>query len=276
VVADADLERNKRRMASLRVKDVLSRNTGRGSAVAEVQARRVKARLCEAAGEHGPALAELDHVLKLCKQLGLEAQVPIVSARAANLALDLGDPGRAKKLTEQALSNRMEGAEMAHIATWLCGRSLDRLGSEAEATLHFRAAYELLNRTLEGLPIDLVQLGRTRVSDHRELICDYERHFAIEQVVVLPAADAPTGRPLRSDEQIQVNLSVSQPSDWKMPTSSARRHQRIRRLVAQAAEQGASARVIDLASALGVSDRTIKRDLAELRSRGVNVMSRRL
>ena len=78
--------------------------------------------------------------------------------------------------------------------------------------------------------------------------------------------DAPTGRPLRPDEFVEV--------EWVLDRTLLRdgpegRRRGLLRLVEQAREQGASPTVDDLAAALEVSKATIKRDLEALRRRGL-------
>ena len=91
----------------------------------------------------------------------------------------------------------------------------------------------------------------------------------------MPLAAAPTGRPLRDDEYADVTLTASLPEDWYETDPGARRQIRILRIYDEAAQHGATARILDLAHILGVSDRTIKRDLVELRERGHSPQTRR-
>ncbi|MGD8968231.1 MAG: DUF1670 domain-containing protein, partial [Anaerolineae bacterium] len=64
------------------------------------------------------------------------------------------------------------------------------------------------------------------------------------------------------------------PEDEKIPGKIARRRGRILRLLREAAEQSAAPTVADLADALETSARTIKRDLAALRTQGHDVRTR--
>ena len=90
----------------------------------------------------------------------------------------------------------------------------------------------------------------------------------------LPRAEAPTGRPLRDDEWVEVTWTVSAPEDDEIPGKVARRHHQLLRLLQEAADQGAAPTVDDLAAALEVSQPTIKRDLAALRRAGHDVQTR--
>jgi len=92
--------------------------------------------------------------------------------------------------------------------------------------------------------------------------------------VRLPAAGAPTGRPLREDEWVEVVWTVAALEDETIAGKVARRRHRLLRLLREAKEQGAAPTVDDLAAALEVSRATIKRDLAALRRAGHEVRTR--
>jgi DNA-binding SARP family transcriptional activator len=89
--------------------------------------------------------------------------------------------------------------------------------------------------------------------------------------VMLARKGVPRGRPLRSDEMIEVIWTIDPPEQriYGQPASkTAERQERLRRLCEEAAAQGAEPTVGDLAGALGVTARTIDRDIAALRAAG--------
>ena len=90
----------------------------------------------------------------------------------------------------------------------------------------------------------------------------------------LARADAPIGRPLREDEYVLVTWTMDAPEDKARAAGPDRRHARIRRLVEEAADQGAAPTIGDLASAMEVSEPTIRRDLVVMRRRGHPVQTR--
>jgi hypothetical protein len=92
--------------------------------------------------------------------------------------------------------------------------------------------------------------------------------------VRLARADAPTGRPLRADEYVSVTWTVEAPEDKAVPGKVGRRRHRILRLLAQAQAQGATPRDQDLAAALDVGLRTLRRDMAALRAEGHQLPTR--
>ena len=100
--------------------------------------------------------------------------------------------------------------------------------------------------------------------------------------VRLAELSAPVGRTLDEGAYVEVTWTVELPQDEALarrqfPDRSprvGRRHYRLLRLLRQAAEQSGAPTVVDLANALGVSPRTIKRDLAALRAEGQDVQTR--
>jgi biotin operon repressor len=92
--------------------------------------------------------------------------------------------------------------------------------------------------------------------------------------VSLARVTAPTGRALREDEYVEVSWTVGAPEDGEIADKADRRRHRVLRLLRQAAEHSAAPTVEDLAEALGVSARTIKRDLAALRAQGHDIRTR--
>lgn len=110
---------------------------------------------------------------------------------------------------------------------------------------------------LLGQPIDL-QPGQTRV--------------------VLLKRDAAHGRSLRQTATKEVTWTLNAGEEDRQVEikhgRAALRHTRIQRLLSEAVEQGATATQEDIASALQVSVRTIKRDCAQLQSQGISLPTR--
>ena len=96
--------------------------------------------------------------------------------------------------------------------------------------------------------------------------------------VILLSRNAPHGRALRQTGTVEVTWTVNAgPEDQEVAQehgAAALRQTRIQRLLAEAVEQGAVASQEDLAQALQVSVRTIKRDCAVLEKQGVSLPTR--
>lgn len=97
--------------------------------------------------------------------------------------------------------------------------------------------------------------------------------------VCLAQANAPLGRALSANEHVLVDWTVDSGADdmriLQHHGKAALRHHRLRRLLDEAAAQGAAPTDDDLAAALGVSRRTILRDIEHLTQRGDILATRR-
>lgn len=95
---------------------------------------------------------------------------------------------------------------------------------------------------------------------------------------ILAATDAPHGRPLAQSQMVEVLWTVNAPEEdaevRRKFGRKVRRQVRIMRLAGEAVEQGGLATEEDLAEALHVDTRTIRRDIGELERRGELVPTR--
>jgi DNA-binding SARP family transcriptional activator/DNA-binding transcriptional ArsR family regulator len=112
------------------------------------------------------------------------------------------------------------------------------------------------------------------VAEHRAIWDAYRELNSRTMAACLPRLDAPSGRPLGEDETVTVTWTVAAPEDEALEEGPARRQARCRRLLQEAADQGAAPTVGDLAAALAVSEPTVRRDLAALRRAGHRVRTR--
>jgi len=119
---------------------------------------------------------------------------------------------------------------------------------------------------------DLRRSFLENVAENRAIVAAYRvGHIPappLQQTVRLPASSAPSGRPLRDDEYVEVVWTVNAPEDDGIAGKVARRRHRLLRLLREARKQGGAPTIENLAEALGVSDRTVKRDLVALRASG--------
>ena len=151
-------------------------------------------------------------------------------------------------------------------------------GAKAAVPLLERA-YQLLMSIVERISDpDLRRSFLENVAENRAIVAAYRLGrppaFPHRRRARLPRADAPTGRPLRDDEYVEVTWSIAAPEDDEVIGKVARRRHRLLRLLREAAEQAATPTVYDLSEALGVSISTVKRDLAALRAQGHDVRTR--
>ncbi len=98
-----------------------------------------------------------------------------------------------------------------------------------------------------------------------------------QQRMLLARRGAPRGRPLRPDELVEVIWTVDEPEQREVGPAANKvtmRQSRLLRLCSEAVAQGAEPTVGDLAEALGVTPRTVDRDIAALRAAGAELVTR--
>jgi tetratricopeptide (TPR) repeat protein len=206
----------------------LRRELGQHKLVIESQAGLV--RVCLAQGELLQAQALVDEILPYLKNEGLDGMVePFQVYLTCYHVLQVGDDPR----TPEVLTN----------------------------------AHDLLQEQAARIPDEETRiLFLEEVAAHREIVAAYHELQAGSQgrqvQVRLPRAGAPRGRPLRDDEYVTVTWTVATPEDTGARKATRRR--RIVRLLREAQAQGAAPSYSHLAEALGVSQRTIERDMAAL------------
>ena len=275
VHSSVDARNGNRRLARRRLAEVLKRAGEQGNVVGEVETRRVLAQL-EVDGEDWPSAGmQLDNILRIGEDTTLESVLPNVLANRALVAVVLEDHKKAETMVDRALSLNRAGMKVAHVTAWLCATALSALGDEERAIDQFKLAFDLLSSSLQGLPSAVATQSWTVVPEHVSIAEDYQRRVPVFATVQVPAKSAPMGRPLNPDEFVDLEWTVSAPDDWTVDNAAERRQKRLCRLAEEADAQGGSARILDLADALDVSERTIKRDIAELRSRGTTVRTRK-
>ena len=109
----------------------------------------------------------------------------------------------------------------------------------------------------------------------------FERYFGLERdvgqmIVLAVSADDPPGRPIGECRRVPVNVTLDSADDLEALRQGVAflRRSRIQRLTGEAQEQGALLTQEDLARLLCASRSTIKRDIAHLRSEGLDVPTR--
>jgi response regulator of citrate/malate metabolism len=90
-----------------------------------------------------------------------------------------------------------------------------------------------------------------------------DKHAARNRAISIKLARraAPLGRTLEADELVTVKWTINAPEDEAFSKKDERRRHRLMRLLQEAQQQGGAPTDDNLASALGVSRRTILRDL---------------
>jgi tetratricopeptide (TPR) repeat protein len=197
------------------------------------------------------------------------------------LALITADRQRATVLAEAGWTAFKEGAPTGEMAqAWLWGLHclLAGLDRQQEAETVLRDAYsELLRQAIAIQDFGLRRHFFERVSLNREIVAAFDRLMAIKRQITreIARADVPTGRRLTPADFVLVTWTVVAPDDELIADPAGRRRNSLRRLLDEAAAQGAAPTDDDLAAALGVSRRTIVRDMQLLARLGQPLPTRR-
>jgi DNA-binding SARP family transcriptional activator len=241
----------------------------------EVHVRRLAAEVELSAGQLDMAASHVAHAGAAASRLGLNDVQASLTSLESLITLEAGDTRHAWALADRAVDLLEAGSERPYVVWYRRYVVANSLGDRESARRSLGTAAELLDTALASLDDVTRDQAMSRVPDHRAIADAVERTEAKVVTVMLVSIEAPTGRPLRDDEWVEVRWRVSEPSDMVIVSVSERRRERIVRLLAEAEGQGASARVVDLAHALEVSVATVRRDMSVLRAAGVEVTTRR-
>ncbi|MBN1975988.1 MAG: tetratricopeptide repeat protein [Anaerolineae bacterium] len=214
------------------------------------------------------ALRHVEEADAICQELGLADLAISMLALRGLVLLALGQPEAALAATDAAVERAKPGVEQLYLVFYWRYLVLSAVGRAEEAHTAVERAWQLLSEALEGLSSAQRRASLTRVPEHRAIAEAWQATQVQRVVVRLPRVGAPTGRPLREDEWVDVSWTVASPEDAEVSGKAERRRHQLLRLLREAAEQSAAPTVEDLAAALGVNERTIRRDLEALRAAG--------
>jgi AraC-like DNA-binding protein len=150
---------------------------------------------------------------------------------------------------------------------WALFRLLSAKQRPEQAKEVLQAAYAELQRQAQAIgDLNLRRSFFARVPLNRAIVAAYDEGMNIPRVVPVTLArrEAPLGRPLREDETVTVPWTISAPEDEALLDKTTQRQHRLKRLLHEAEAHGAAPTDDDLAQALGVSRRTILRDMQAL------------
>jgi DNA-binding SARP family transcriptional activator/predicted ATPase len=184
----------------------------------------------------------------------------------------MGDLAKALVHSEQAVKMADKtGADhenqMIYYFHWLILRSA---GRTYEAQTALQQAFQLVQERKKSIPTTSWQQVWAEKQLNRRILRDYQAQQAEQNLqnkitAHLPRQGTPLhGRPIRADELIPVTWTIETPQDGAVKNKKARRRKQIRRLLQEAAAQGAIPLQKEIADALQVSERTIRRDLREM------------
>jgi DNA-binding SARP family transcriptional activator len=223
----------------------------------------------------------------------LEQARPVFEANNASIELHrttaliglayarLGQRERAEQIAAQSWAifqtTPPEGEERQYYlwALWQLLLAVDRT---ADAATVLRAAYATLQAQAGRLhdPV-LRQSFFERVPVNREIVAAHAQlaQTAAQVTARVVRSTVPLGRSLTEADYAAVRWTVHAPEDEAISDRSQRRRFVLKRLLDEAAGQGAAPTDDDLAQALGVSRRTILRDMEALEQAGVKRSTRK-
>lgn len=216
----------------------------------------------------------VERALSLCDKLGLADVRPTIESVAAAAEFAAGSLEEAEKLAVHSTAALSASAEQPYLVWWRAHVIALGVGDEKRARHALAKAWDALERTLADVPLDIRRHALEAVPANREIVDAHRRQWSERIHIELPSCEAPLGRKLHGNDWIDVELTLSEPDDYLVDELVERRRVRLRRLVLEAEAQGGSPRVTDLAEALGVSQATLRRDLAAIRSEGIVLETR--
>ncbi|MCG8570222.1 MAG: DUF1670 domain-containing protein [Spirochaetes bacterium] len=140
-------------------------------------------------------------------------------------------------------------------------------------------AYQIINQVADS--IDQPEIRSTFLSQIPLNEDIFNLHLTLKEKVrgkmvylKLPKLSAPHRGKLDANQYVEVKWTISSPRDHQIKSKKKLRHVRILRLLDEAQAQSAVPTLPDLVKALDVSLKTIKRDVAELRESGYEIVTR--
>lgn len=230
----------------------------------EAQMLRSLARTEHEAGRHQGAHEAISVAINICREIELEAELPVLVALEAIVLSGADRLDEAVASARASAAMAPSGAQLSHLAAWWRHTVFAAAGMAEEAEADLLLAHRLLSDMLEPFDETDRDSALSKVSEHRSITDEFARRFPRTELVDLPEASNPTG-----DSRVQVGWTVHHPDDLCVNDNKDRRKRRLVRILGEADLVGARARIEDLAAALDTSASTLKRDLSALRADGL-------
>ncbi len=221
--------------------------------------------------------------LEIRRELGWEHMAVEPLAGLARVAVESGNAEQAETYAEEILAfmahGRMRRVEEPFRIRLTCYQILKAGNAQPEQKNRID---HFLRETCQQLQTQASKIEDQRLRElflsgvrwHRQIL-EVCSHLEPEKITIrMPKAGVPTGRSLKDDEWVDVTFS-SFPAEAAAGVSKAtKRRNKLLSLLEEAKAQGGMPTVRILARVLGVSSRTVKRDLAVLRNAGYCIITR--
>jgi biotin operon repressor len=198
-------------------------------------------------------------------------------AALALVRLQAGDQAGAAADIDAALAELTEAHRATQRWRWIhyvAFRVRRAEGNNKEARSHLQLAGQAVEALAAGMPAAAQARFKEAVPVNRDIMAAIGE-FSQRVEVKLARAAVPLGRELVEADYTTVSWTLASPLDELVKGRHERRQTILKRLLAEAQTQKAAPTDADLATALGVSTRTIERDLAALRGEGISFETRR-
>ena len=213
------------------------------------------------------SLRQYTRALEIRRQIGQSALTVDTLAGLARACLQLGQFQQARAYIIEALDWIAEHGTFAvgdiclvYLAAF---HTFTAAGELERARQIIQTAYDELMARAATLPDEKARLiFLSNAPQHNQIIDDYRKSLSRRVAVRLPRAGSVEG-------MVEVTWTPSAPEDDAISEKVARRRHRLARLLREAREQGGVPTYQHLAEALGVGLRTIERDMAELKKKGI-------
>ena len=252
----------------------LDRSTGRRSGEAFCLHSRGQA--LAAAGRGAEARAAFEAARQIRRELGERDVLLTTEAELALLELAAGRHEAAGAAVDELLARLApdDRADVREHVAYATSCVLAAQGAAEAAAEQLRRAAAAMHELLDPLPAEARARLLQRDPLHRAVAAALGASASVA-TARLVRAGVPLGRRLTGADYVEIRWTVASAEDGRFARADERRRHALRRLLREAAAQGAAPTDADLAVALGVSRRTILRDMAALAAEGAPAPTRR-
>jgi tetratricopeptide (TPR) repeat protein len=257
--------------------EALEINRAKGYRRGEAHTQRGRGLLLMELEKYNQAFIALEAAQKLWTELDDRLNMIETLAGLGLIYIEQNGLRNAERCLKEALDQLDEERDQARLRQWVhyvAYRVHQAQGALATSYRHLRQAQAAMQSVANDLPPDMRERFLTHVPLNRKTEAALAE-LVRRQEVRLVRADVPLGRGLTERDYKVVHWTLYAPEDDAIAKKTERRRAVLQRLLREAEAQGAAPTDDDLAAALGVSRRTILRDMKVLAQTGIHLPTRR-